>query len=131
MLLTIARSLKLPPSWVYGVATFYHFFSLAPKGEHTCVVCLGTACYVKGAGSVVLAGLEQCFHVKAGQTTPGRQSVAPHRLPLPAGACGLAPAVVFDVSAVAGNLNREGTPLSRVKGWQGRWTSLNCKNWVR
>src|SRR6185503_19287908 len=49
LLITIARSLKLPPSRVYGVATFYHFFSLAPQGEHTCAVCLGTACYVKGA----------------------------------------------------------------------------------
>ena len=49
LLLFIANSLHLPPSRVYGVATFYHFFSLAPKGEHSCVVCLGTACYVRGA----------------------------------------------------------------------------------
>jgi len=42
----IARQLKLPFSWVYGVATFYHFFSLKPQGEHSCIVCLGTACYV-------------------------------------------------------------------------------------
>lgn len=41
----IAQSLKLAPSRVYGVATFYHLFSLAPKGAHTCVVCTGTACY--------------------------------------------------------------------------------------
>src|SRR5919108_1053330 len=46
LLLYVAHSLKLPPSRAYGVATFYHFFSLAPKGEHTCAVCLGTACYV-------------------------------------------------------------------------------------
>ena len=49
VLLYIAHSLKLPPSRVYGVATFYHLFSLAPSGVHTCVVCTGTACYVKGA----------------------------------------------------------------------------------
>src|SRR6476619_3711072 len=44
----VARSLKLPPSRVYGVATFYHLFTLQPKGEHTCVICMGTACYVQG-----------------------------------------------------------------------------------
>ena len=44
LLLHIANNLKLPPSRVYGVATFYHFFSLTPKGAHTCVVCMGTAC---------------------------------------------------------------------------------------
>src|SRR5262245_14475929 len=46
----VARSLRVPPSKVYGVATFYHFFSLKPQGEHTCVVCTGTACYIKGSG---------------------------------------------------------------------------------
>src|SRR5262249_41307656 len=68
LLLTVARSLKLPPSHVYGVATFYHFFSLEPKGAHTCVVCMGTPCYVKGAASV-LEALERYTGVQAGQTT--------------------------------------------------------------
>src|SRR5215831_16037614 len=53
LLLYIAYNLKLPPSRVYGVATFYHFFSFAPKGEHSCIVCMGTACYVKGAATVL------------------------------------------------------------------------------
>ncbi|MBP1778045.1 MAG: hoxE, partial [candidate division NC10 bacterium] len=53
LLVYIAQGLKLPPSRVYGVATFYHFFSLTPKGKHTCVVCMGTACYVKGAATLV------------------------------------------------------------------------------
>src|SRR4051794_23430579 len=44
----VARGLKLPPSRVYGVATFYHLFTFAPKGRHTCVVCRGTACFVRG-----------------------------------------------------------------------------------
>src|SRR5512142_2018309 len=48
-----AWQLKLPASRVYGVATFYHFFTLKPKGEHNCVVCLGTACYVRGANRVL------------------------------------------------------------------------------
>ena len=61
LLIYIAHGLKLPPSRVYGVATFYHFFSLKPKGKHTCVVCMGTACYVKGAATLVttIAGLRQ------------------------------------------------------------------------
>jgi bidirectional [NiFe] hydrogenase diaphorase subunit len=64
MLFYIAHSLKLPPSRVFGVATFYHFFSLAPQGEHTCVICLGTACYVKGAAAL-LAAVEQAAGAKA------------------------------------------------------------------
>ena len=47
LLLFVAYRLKLPASRVYGVATFYHFFTLKPHGKHTCVVCMGTACYVK------------------------------------------------------------------------------------
>ena len=46
VLIYIGRSLRAPLSRVYGVATFYNFFSLKPQGEHTCVVCMGTACYV-------------------------------------------------------------------------------------
>jgi bidirectional [NiFe] hydrogenase diaphorase subunit len=114
LLISVARALRLPPSWVYGVATFYHFFSLAPRGEHSCVVCLGTACYVKGAANL-LSSLEQELNVKAGQTTPdGKVSLLTARC---LGTCGLAPVVVFDGS-VAGNLDRDST-LARVKGWQG------------
>src|SRR5262245_5461629 len=69
LLIYTAHQLKLPLSWVYGVATFYHFFSLKPQGEHTCIVCLGTACYVKQAGEIV-AKLQQEFGVEAGHTTP-------------------------------------------------------------
>ena len=49
----IARQLRLPLSWVYGVASFYHFFSLKKAPEHTCVVCTGTACYVEGAQEII------------------------------------------------------------------------------
>src|SRR3974390_1739184 len=72
LLLFIAYKLKLPASRVYGVATFYHFFTLKPKGKHTCVVCMGTACYVKGADKV-LAAVEQQARIKAGETTPDNQ----------------------------------------------------------
>jgi len=93
LLLTIAHSLKLPPSRVYGVATFYHFFTLTPQGEHTCAICLGTACYVKGAATL-LAAVEHEAGIKAGATTPdNRLSLLTARC---LGACGIAPAVVFD-----------------------------------
>jgi bidirectional [NiFe] hydrogenase diaphorase subunit len=89
----VAHNLKLPPSKVYGVATFYHFFSLKPQGKHTCVVCMGTACYVKGAGEV-LAAVERRAGVKAGGTTAdGELSLLTARC---LGACGIAPAVVLD-----------------------------------
>lgn len=93
----IARALRLPPSRVYGVATFYHLFSLKPRGEHTCVVCLGTACFVNGAQKLVdtAAALGQ---IEPGQTTPdGKVSLVVARC---IGACGIAPAVVFDGTTV-------------------------------
>src|SRR3974377_1534133 len=68
LLLFVACKLKLPASRVYGVATFYHFFTLKPQGKHTCVVCLGTACYVKGADKL-LAAVEERTKIKAGETS--------------------------------------------------------------
>src|SRR6476660_7097685 len=59
LLLFVSYKLKLPPSRVYGVATFYHFFTLKPQGEHTCIVCMGTACYVKGGEKVNAAVQER------------------------------------------------------------------------
>src|ERR1019366_3754198 len=72
LLLFVAYRLKLPPSRVYGVATFYHFFTLKPQGAHTCVVCLGTACYVKGSDKV-LSAIEKAARIKAGETTADGQ----------------------------------------------------------
>ena len=93
VLLYVARGLKLPLSRVFGVATFYHLFSLKPSGEHTCVVCLGTACYVKGAGAL-LETLKQEIHLQPGETTEdGKMSLVTARC---IGACGIAPAVVYD-----------------------------------
>jgi bidirectional [NiFe] hydrogenase diaphorase subunit len=92
LLKTVAHKLRLPPSRVLGVASFYHFFSLEPKGEHTFVICLGTACYVAGALGLVERMERRC--AKAGHTTPdGRVSVETARC---IGSCGLAPAVIFD-----------------------------------
>ncbi|NTV62564.1 MAG: bidirectional hydrogenase complex protein HoxE, partial [Oscillochloris sp.] len=101
LLTSIARSLHIPPSRVYGVATFYHFFSLVPQGAHTCTICLGTACYVRGAGDL-MAAAERAAGVSAGKTTPdGRLSLTSARC---LGACGIAPAVVID-GAVAGHVS--------------------------
>ena len=93
LLLFVSSKLKLPPSRVYGVATFYHFFTLKPQGQHSCVVCMGTACYVKGADKI-LAAVEECTKIKPGETTPdNRVSLLTARC---IGACGIAPAVVYD-----------------------------------
>ncbi len=92
----VAVSLRVPYSKVYGVATFYHFFSMKPPGEHACVVCTGTACYIKGAPNL-LDKIEQVAGIKPGETTPdGKLSLVTARC---LGACGLAPAVVFDGDA--------------------------------
>jgi len=89
----VAAVLKVPPSQVYGAATFYHYFTLKPQGEHTCVVCTGTACYIKGS-SGLLASLETREGLKPGETTPdGRLSLLTARC---FGACGLAPVAVMD-----------------------------------
>jgi bidirectional [NiFe] hydrogenase diaphorase subunit len=114
VLMYVGRGLRLPLSRVYGVATFYNLFSLRPKGEHTCTVCMGTACFVKGAGEI-LSGLEAAHQVKAGSTTAdGKLSVVVARC---VGACGIAPAVVFD-HEVTGKQSRE-TVLARTRGWTG------------
>jgi bidirectional [NiFe] hydrogenase diaphorase subunit len=97
----VGDTLGVPPSRVYGVATFYSFFSLKPQGEHTCVVCTGTACYINGAGEI-LAGLERSLGVKPKQTTPdGRVSLLTARC---LGACSLAPAAIID-GDVRGKVN--------------------------
>ena len=112
MLLHIAHSLKVPPSRVYGVATFYHFFSLKPQGAHTCVVCMGTACYVKGAATIVDA-VSKLANVKPGETTEdGKLSLLTARC---IGACGIAPAVVLD-GVVAGHATPESV-VAKVKEW--------------
>ena len=112
VLFYVARALKLPPSRVYGVATFYHLFSLKPQGEHSCTVCLGTACFVKGAGDIMTA-VEKAAHIKSGASTgDGKLSLLTARC---IGACGIAPAVVID-GQTAGQQSVE-TVLARIKGW--------------
>jgi bidirectional [NiFe] hydrogenase diaphorase subunit len=102
----------LPPSRVYGVATFYHLFTLKPHGAHTCVVCMGTACFVKGADRLLKA-VEVCAGIKAGETTKDKQlSLLTARC---IGACGIAPAAVFD-GAPAGHQVPDDV-RRRIKEW--------------
>jgi bidirectional [NiFe] hydrogenase diaphorase subunit len=110
LLVYVANHLKLPPSWVYGVATFYHFFSLEPQGEHTCIVCMGTACYVKRSAAIV-AALQREFGVEPGKaTSDGKLSLSMARC---LGSCGLAPAVVLDGEVLG--LETPETTLARVR----------------
>jgi bidirectional [NiFe] hydrogenase diaphorase subunit len=89
----VALSLRVPLSRAFGVATFYHFFTLKPAGEHTCVICLGTACYIKGAPQLLNAMKEQLGIAPGETTADGKVSVLTARC---LGSCGLAPAVVYD-----------------------------------
>jgi len=109
----VAGALRVPLSQVYGVATFYHFFNLKPQGRHTCVICTGTACYIKGVPAI-LSAIEEEYGIKPGETTSdGNISLVSARC---LGSCGLAPAAVMD-GEVVGKL----TPLEAIKRMR-RWT---------
>jgi bidirectional [NiFe] hydrogenase diaphorase subunit len=89
----VGDKLGVPHSRVFGVATFYSFFTLKPQGEHTCVVCTGTACYINGSQEI-LVGLDRALHVKPKETSAdGKVSILTARC---LGACSLAPAVIVD-----------------------------------
>lgn len=108
----IAQNLSLPLSKVYGVATFYNHFTLKPQGKHTCVVCMGTACYIKGAAQIINA-ISQQTGIKPGETTPDKSlSLLVARC---LGACGMAPAVVYD-GDIAGQVEPDGA-RARVAEW--------------
>jgi len=89
----IGETLAIPPSKVYGVATFYHYFTLNPHGTHTCVVCTGTACYINGAFDI-LATIRTVLGIEPGETTAdGNLSLLTGRC---FGSCSLAPAAIVD-----------------------------------
>ena len=91
--LYISEKLNIAPAKVYGVVSFYSYFSTNPVGEHKISVCLGTACFVKGSKNV-LAELEKQLEIKNGETTKDLKfSIECLRC---VGACGLAPVVVID-----------------------------------
>ena len=86
----ISEELNVPVSDIYGVVTFYSFFSLTPKGKYVIGVCLGTACYVKG-GQNVIDKFAEILKIKPGETTEdGLFTLDALRC---IGACGIAPAI--------------------------------------
>ncbi|MFZ0931909.1 MAG: NAD(P)H-dependent oxidoreductase subunit E [Syntrophobacteraceae bacterium] len=91
----IATGLNLPLSRVYGVVTFYSFFTMTPRGKHTMRVCLGTACYVRG-GKAICDTVKKELGVEEGETTPDRLfTLETVRC---VGACGLGPVIFVDAN---------------------------------
>jgi NADH:ubiquinone oxidoreductase subunit E len=95
----IGKQMNIPGADIYGVVTFYSFFSMIPKGRHLIKVCMGTACYVRGIEEIVRR-IQSELNLKIGSTTPDR------RFSLEAvrclGACGLAPVIVVDSNTHGG-----------------------------
>ena len=92
-LIFVGDTLGVPHSRVFGVATFYSFFTLKPQGDHTCVICTGTACYINGAGELIEAFEDRLGVKPKGTTKDGKLSLLTARC---IGACSLAPAVTLD-----------------------------------
>lgn len=89
----VSKKLGIAPGKVYGVATFYNLFQMKPAGDHTILVCTGTACYVKGNDKIV-DFLEEEYNLLPGETTKdGKLSFISSRC---VGACGLAPVLILD-----------------------------------
>lgn len=89
----VSDALGMPLIEIIGVATFYRAFSLTPRGKHTCLVCMGTACHVRG-GPKILDEFERQLDVKAGDTTKDRQFTLETVACL--GCCAIGPVVVID-----------------------------------
>lgn len=89
----IAQKLDIPSSKVYGVVSFYSFFTMVPRGEHVVSVCTGTACFVRGADKLQRE-LENQLKIKAGETTPDNLFTLETLRCV--GACGLAPVMIVD-----------------------------------
>ena len=89
----ISNKTNIPLSRIYGIVTFYSFFTMTPRGKHTVQVCLGTACYVRG-GKKITEIVEGEFGVKSGETTADR--IFTYETVRCLGACGLAPVIVVD-----------------------------------
>jgi NADH-quinone oxidoreductase subunit E/NADP-reducing hydrogenase subunit HndA len=99
----IAKELNVSVAQVYGVVSFYSFFTMTPKGEHPISVCMGTACYVRGAEKV-LDEFKRILNINVGETTPdGKFSLTALRC---IGACGLAPVITIG-EQVYGRLSPE------------------------
>lgn len=114
LLTDISGSLNIPPSLVYGVATFYSAFKLRKPGEHVVTGCLGTACYVKGVEQIIQA-IEEEFKIKrGGSTLDGKLSLLVTRC---IGACAMAPTIVVD-DEVIGKATKE-VVIEKIKNLLG------------
>ena len=114
LLMDIAGSLNLPPSHVFGVATFYSYFKLRKPGEHVVTGCLGTACYVKGVEQI-MQSIEEEFSIKRGESTQdGKLSLLVTRC---IGACAMAPTIVVD-DEVIGKATKEAV-IAKIKSVLG------------
>ena len=103
LLIDISGSLNIPPSHVYGVATFYSFFKFKKQGQHIVTGCLGTACYVKDV-ELIFEAVENEFNVRrGGSTSDGKLSLLVTRC---IGACAMAPNIVID-DEVMGKATKE------------------------
>lgn len=89
----VAEKMQIPTAHIWGVATFYHYFNLKPIGKHVVSVCMGTACYVKGADKIVQA-IKKHLGVEVGETTADRLFTLQEARCL--GACGIAPVIMID-----------------------------------
>lgn len=89
----VAEKMQIPTAHIWGVATFYHYFNLKPIGKHTISVCMGTACYVKGADKVVET-LKKELRIGVGETTEDGLFTLQEARCL--GACGIAPVIMVD-----------------------------------
>ena len=90
---TIAQEMQIPTAHIWGVATFYHYFNLTPPGKHVVSVCLGTACYVKGAPQI-LEAIRNELKIDFGQITEDKMFSL--QIARCLGACGVAPVVMID-----------------------------------
>ena len=119
----VAKELRLPPSLVYGVASFYHSFRLEPHGHHTCTVCTGTSCHLQG-GSRLLNELEQHFGIPSGATTTDGSLTLERVRCL--GACGMAPLVRIEHAggiSFHGNMTADQAIKLLREGMQGGFLS--------
>ncbi len=108
----VSTSLNVPPSKVFGVATFYNLFNMKPVGKHVISLCTGTACYVKGSGEIVTFMKEE-FNLEPGETTADGELT--FMIARCVGACGLAPVMILD-GTVVGKLSPDGMK-SKIREW--------------
>ncbi|NLX18745.1 MAG: NAD(P)H-dependent oxidoreductase subunit E [Desulfobulbus sp.] len=114
VLAAVADRLGIPPARVFGVATFYNHFSLKPKGDHTLVICTGTACHVRG-NDQILAWVKEQYHLTPGQTSAdNRLSLVEARC---VGACALAPVILCDGVLTGKKGYKETTAI--IEEWLG------------